>query len=100
MNTVLHIVNRSQRELESCQRLVEIVSATDAVLLIENAVYHAVSTPANMQMMNRIPASVYVLGPDLEARGLTAESIMDNITEVDYEGFADLSAEYGVSVSW
>jgi tRNA 2-thiouridine synthesizing protein B len=32
----------------------------------------------------------YVLGPDLKARGLSEENVMDCIEVVDYDGFVDL----------
>ena len=33
---------------------------------------------------------LYVLGPDLKARGLSEENVMDCIEVVDYDGFVDL----------
>ena len=36
----------------------------------------------------------YVLGPDLEARGLSENDVLDCIEVVDYDGFVDLVVEH------
>jgi tRNA 2-thiouridine synthesizing protein B len=100
MKTILYIINLTQTAEESGLVLNQIVSVTDAVILIENAVYNAVLTPANRRLFNQLPETVYVLKPDLKARGLDGKPLIDKITVVDYEGFVDLSAQYDVSVSW
>jgi tRNA 2-thiouridine synthesizing protein B len=43
---------------------------------------------------------LYVLGPDLKARGLAAERIIDGIQVVDYGGFVDLTTEHDTVQSW
>ena len=42
----------------------------------------------------------YVLGPDLKARGLSEDNIVDGITVVDYSGFVDLATEHDTVQSW
>jgi tRNA 2-thiouridine synthesizing protein B len=44
--------------------------------------------------------SVYVLGEDLHARGLTDDKVIDGITVVDYKGFVDLTAKNDKVQSW
>jgi tRNA 2-thiouridine synthesizing protein B len=43
---------------------------------------------------------LFVLGPDLLARGLTEERIIDGINVVDYAGFVDLAAEHDKVQAW
>jgi tRNA 2-thiouridine synthesizing protein B len=41
-----------------------------------------------------------VLGPDLAARGLSEERVIDGISVVDYAGFVDLAAENDKVQAW
>lgn len=99
---MLHIVNKSSLErnsLDSCLR----VAQAGAVLLIEDAVYAATrGNGAEKKLGETVAAGklkVYVLAPDLEARGM-ADRIMEGVTAVDYGGFVDLVAEHKTSQSW
>ena len=98
---MLHIVNKSplqSRALESCLRTAQ---EGHSVLLIEDAVYAA--TPAGAQDAGLADAlkrlKVYVLMPDLEARGMAARRLAD-IEPVDYRGFVDLVAGHSTTQSW
>jgi tRNA 2-thiouridine synthesizing protein B len=42
----------------------------------------------------------YVLGPDLAARGMTEDQLIDGIKVVDYEGFVDLTTEHENVQAW
>jgi tRNA 2-thiouridine synthesizing protein B len=44
--------------------------------------------------------SFYALGPDLEARGISKDKLIDGIKVVDYGGFVDLVAEHSSSQAW
>ncbi|HJV70585.1 sulfurtransferase complex subunit TusB [Ideonella sp.] len=96
---MLHIVNKSPlqtRTLESCLRLAQ---PGQALLLTEDAVYAA--TRAGSAALGPAAAAlkVYVLQPDLDARGMTA-ALAEGITPVDYAGFVDLVAEHPRNQSW
>jgi tRNA 2-thiouridine synthesizing protein B len=43
---------------------------------------------------------LYVLQPDLAARGFADVSLLDSIKQVDYKGFVDLVTEYDLVHSW
>ena len=97
---MLHIVNKSPLErnaLDSC------LSAAQggALLLTEDAVYAATRGNAAAGKITAAMAGmkVYVLGPDLDARGMT-DRLLDGVTSVDYGGFVDLVAEYPTNQSW
>jgi len=98
---MLHIVNKSpesHRGLTSCLR---VARDGDSVLLIEDAVYAA--TPALSQRCGLAQAQprlkLFVLQPDLEARGLAARRV-PAIEPVDYGGFVDLVAAHPTTQSW
>ena len=90
--TVLHTSNRSPlqtRDLESCLRLSR---PGCAVLLLEDAVYGALQgsvVAARVAEASR-DRRIYVLGPDLAARGFTPQQVVAGVEVVDYGGFVDL----------
>ena len=45
-------------------------------------------------------ATVYVLGPDLAARGMSEDRVIDGIQVVDYSGFVDLTTKHDTCQSW
>ncbi|TXT24349.1 MAG: tRNA 2-thiouridine synthesizing protein B [Gallionellaceae bacterium] len=97
---MLHIINKSplcHNALESCLRTV----GSGDILLIEDAVYAATKGNAMEDRMRAAAGQikVYVLLPDLEARGL-ADRIIDGIASVDYGGFVDLVAANKNCQSW
>ncbi|GMV03697.1 MAG: sulfurtransferase complex subunit TusB [Burkholderiaceae bacterium] len=97
---MLHIVNKSPTDgnaLDSALRL----SADGALLLIEDAVYAATrGNPAEARIRDALGRlKVYVLAPDLEARGM-ADRLSEGVTAVDYGGFVDLVAEHPNCQSW
>lgn len=97
---MLHIVNKSPEghgALASCLRLAR---EGDAVLLIEDAVYAATrALCAASGLAGAQPRlKVYVLQPDLEARGVAAHREPD-IEPVDYGGFVELAAAH-TTQSW
>lgn len=97
---MLHIINKSSltnSALDNCLR----VAQRGDILLIEDAVYAATTGNAFegkiREAMGRF--KVYVLQPDLEARGL-ADRIIADVTPVDYGGFVDLTAANKNCQSW
>jgi tRNA 2-thiouridine synthesizing protein B len=100
--SVLHIVNKSpfdRPSLDSCLRL---ALAGSAILLIEDGVY-AVQKKSSaaarvQQAMEKHP--VYALQPDLQARGVSQDSLIEGIELIDYDGFVKLTTEYDKSQSW
>ena len=89
---ILHTINKSPFEKNSLDTCLRIAAEGSSVLLIEDGVYGAMDgTSLNGKVVdasNRL--QFYVLGPDLQARGLSEENVMDCIEVVDYDGFVDL----------
>jgi tRNA 2-thiouridine synthesizing protein B len=100
--TMLHTVNKSPFErntLDSCLRLAKKGSV---ILFIEDGVYAALS---NTEMAGKISARMddlnfYVLGPDVDVRGLSETPIIEGINIVDYSGFVQLAADHSTVQSW
>jgi tRNA 2-thiouridine synthesizing protein B len=97
---MLHIINKSplsSSTLESCLRVV----AAGDILLTEDAVYAATTGNAFegklREAMGR--CKVYVLQPDLDARGL-GDRLMAGVTSVDHGGFVDLAISNNSCQSW
>ena len=100
--SLLHTVNKSPFErnaLQSCLRLAE---DGHAVLLIEDAVVAALNGTEHSKALEDSTErlSVYVLGPDLDARGLPRDRIIDGVEIVDYNRFVALACEHDSVQSW
>ncbi len=82
--------------METCARFVQ---SGDPVLFLEDGVYSVAKNTRVNDLVGKLveESDVYVLSPDLEARGI--EQIMENVKEIDYEGFVDLVEKHQVN-SW
>lgn len=98
---MLNIVNKSPLERNAFDSCLRLASKGSAVLLIEDAVYAATKgTAAGTKLQSAMAdLKVYVLAPDLEARGL-AGRVLEGVNLVDYGGFVDLVAEHNTCQSW
>ncbi len=99
---MLHTVNKSPFETSTLLSCLRHAREGDAVLLIEDGVYGALkgTTVAGEIWPRKGQLAFYVLGPDLEARGLDKSRLIDGFKVVDYGGFVDLVAEHDVTQSW
>ncbi len=88
----LHTVNKSPFERDALGSCLTFSVAGSSILLIEDGVYAAMKGTA---VADRVKAAladkkVYALGPDLKARGVKEDRVIDGIEIVDYAGFVDL----------
>ena len=85
--------------MDSCLRL---ALPGSAILLIEDGVYAArkPSSAADKLLQALENHPLYALQADLQARGLAAESLVDGVQLVDYDGFVKLTTEYDRTQSW
>ncbi len=100
--SILHLINKSPTDRYAFDTCFRMASPGDSILLIEDGVYAAL---ANAEFANNISSrlddfSFFVLGPDVDARGLGDTPLIENIAVVDYEGFVDLVTENEVTQSW
>ena len=88
---MLHTVNKSPFEknsLETCLRLIQ----DNSTLKSTNIEEKIINAQTNIKL--------YVLGPDLKARGLDKNSLITNIEIIDYKGFVKLVAENEKIQNW
>jgi tRNA 2-thiouridine synthesizing protein B len=97
---MLHIVNKSPLEKTTLDTVLRL-ARSGALLLIEDAVYAATRGNAAeaklREAMRRL--KVFVLEPDLQARGV-ADRVIEGVQTVDYGGFVDLVVEHPNCQSW
>jgi tRNA 2-thiouridine synthesizing protein B len=100
--SILHTVNKSPFERNSLESCLKFANQGDTLLLIEDGVYAAVkNTSAEAQLKTALDKqSICVLGPDLAARGFSADRVIEGVKVVDYAGFVDLAAENDKVQSW
>ena len=99
---MLHTINKSPFEkttLDSCLRFAQ---EGASILLLEDGVYAAMRGIAAESKMITAGSrhKIYVLGPDLKARGLAVEDVIEGIELVDYGGFVDLTVSHDNVQSW
>jgi len=100
--STLNIVNKSPFEKHSLDQCISRISNGDGLLLIEDAVVAAVSGTAMQKKLADTAKSspLYVLQPDLEARGFEAGNLIEGCKAVDYKGFVSLVTEHDRVHSW
>ena len=97
---MLHIINKSPLTNGSLDSCLNTATGGD-IILIEDAVY-AATRGTSVEAKLRAAAGkfkVYVLMPDLEARGL-GDRLIDGVSPVDYGGFVDLTSSNKTCQSW
>ena len=99
---MLHTVNRSPFEKSSLESALRLAKPGSALLLLEDAVYAAVTGTVLEERMREAARRlrVHVLGPDLQARGLEEGALIEGIGVVDYRGFVDLAVENDKVQAW
>jgi sulfur relay protein TusB/DsrH len=73
------------------------------VVLLHDAVIGTTrpdSMPQSLKDLLALPTTVFVLAPDLEARGLDAGVLPDEIRPLQYDDLVDLLAEVSKVHSW
>lgn len=99
---MLHLVNKSPFERSNLQACLKRAAPGSAILLIEDAVYGALSGTAVSDLLagaaNAI--DIFVLQPDLTVRGLDASQVIQGVKPIDYDGFVELTVERGTVQSW
>jgi tRNA 2-thiouridine synthesizing protein B len=99
--STLHTVNKSPFEKRSLESCLGYAQPGSSVLLYEDAVYGAIKgTGIADKMSNAAGVKFFVMGPDLKARGVSDDKLLDGIEIVDYAGFVKLAAENDRVQAW
>ena len=99
---MLHTVNKSPFERRTLDTALRHAIKGAGILLIEDGVYAAFDGTV---VADKVKAAlsdhkIYVLGPDVEARGMSKHHVIDGLEVVDYGGFVDLVTEYDKVQAW
>jgi tRNA 2-thiouridine synthesizing protein B len=88
----LHTVNKSPFDKNALDSCLKFAQPGSAILLTEDGVYGAVKgTAAETKIRDALAKhKVYALGPDLRARGMAEDRVIEGVGLVDYAGFVDL----------
>jgi tRNA 2-thiouridine synthesizing protein B len=95
---MLHLVNKSPYDGSGLNTAATIMKNDDALLLIEDGVYGAIKAGKAASLIEG--RTVSVLGPDLAARGISEDKLLDGVTVIDYAGFVDLVVANDKVQSW
>lgn len=100
--SLLHTVNKSPFERDSLATCLRLAKPGAAVLLFEDGVYGAMKGTALEQRTREALSSIslYVLGPDLEARGVAYDRVIDGVKIIDYAGFVELAVRHDNVQAW
>ncbi|MCI0505679.1 MAG: sulfurtransferase complex subunit TusB [Gammaproteobacteria bacterium] len=99
---LLHTVNKSPFEKNALESCIRLALKGSSILLMEDGVYGAVKGTAKSSLVAGAKGkiAVYVLGPDLDARGVSKDKLIDGVKVVDYGGFVDLVAQHSATQAW
>jgi tRNA 2-thiouridine synthesizing protein B len=97
---MLNIINKSPLSSVTLDTCLNTATGGD-ILLIEDAVYAATKGNAAEAKLKAAMGKfkIYVLMPDLEARGL-GDRLIEGVSPVDYGGFVDLTSNNKTCQSW
>lgn len=100
--STLHTINKSPFDRGSLQTCVRLASKGNAILLLEDGVYGAIKGSNVSELVQNALSNltIYVLGPDMKARGVDESKLIDGIKIVDYKGFVDLTVENDKVSAW
>jgi tRNA 2-thiouridine synthesizing protein B len=100
--SMLHTINKSPFERGSLETCLRLAKPGAAVLLIEDGVYAALADTAKSSLVegHKDDLKFYVLGVDLDARGLSEQPMIEGVETVDYGGFVDLVTAHDAVHSW
>jgi tRNA 2-thiouridine synthesizing protein B len=100
--STLHTVNKSPFERSALISALNHLRPGDALLMLEDGVVGARKGSAFAGLFESAAkgCGIYVLGPDLVARGMGEKDVIQGARLVDYGGFVDLVAGHHRTQAW
>lgn len=94
---MLFTLNKSPFTTKNFESVLGYITADTPILLYEDGVYAATVGSSVEDSLKKIlkDSKVYVLGPDLSARGI--ENTVEGVEVVDYTGFVELVEKHNVA---
>ncbi len=100
--STLHTVNKSPFMTQSLVSCLNHCKEGDAILMIEDGIYGGLAqgqmAPLVQEMGKKV--SLYVLQPDVTARGVDTARLLEEVEAVDYSGFVDLVTKHDRTQAW
>ena len=100
--STLHTVNKSPFMTQSLVSCLNHCKDGDAILMIEDGIYGGLAqgqmAPLVQEMGKKV--SLYVLAPDVTARGVDTAKLLETVEAVDYTGFVDLVTKHDRTQAW
>ena len=98
---MLHTINKSPFEKTSFEACLNHANTGSSILMIEDGVYGAMKGSAFSEKVAAAnDVALYILGPDMQARGISEDRLIDGVKVVDYAGFVDLVTEHDKVQAW
>ncbi|MEE9448208.1 MAG: sulfurtransferase complex subunit TusB [Arenicellales bacterium] len=98
---MLHTVNKSPYSSDSLKTCAGYLRAGDALIFIEDGVYGAMKGGASDALVSGMgDTKIYALGPDLKARGIGGDKLIDGVEVVGFDGFVELVAASDKVQNW
>ena len=99
---ILHTVNKSPFEKVSLESCLGFAKPNDAILLYEDGVYAVLKGTRMESTITKAleQFKIYVLVPDVEARGMRKDRIIAGVQPIDYGGFVDLVTQHNPIQAW
>lgn len=100
--STLNIINKSPFEKRTLDQCLKRIGEGDSVLFIEDATISAVSgtSYSNQLLAASKQSPLYVLQPDLQARGFASAALLEPVKSIDYAGFVELVVAHDRVHSW
>jgi len=99
---MLHTINKSPFERNSLDTCLRLAKPGSDLLFVEDGVYAVTVGTAVQDNVKKATEEhvLYALGPDLAARGITEDQVIDGVNIVDYGDFVDLAAKNDRVQAW
>ncbi len=100
--STLHTVNKSPFATQALLSCLNHCKDGDAVLMIEDGIYGGMagSGLSDIVAEKGKTVSLFVLSPDMAARGVDASRLIAGVEGTDYAGFVDLVAKHDRTQNW
>ena len=99
---MLHTINKSPFERNSLDTCLRLARPGSDLLFLEDGVYAVALGTAIQEKVKKAAKEhvLHALGPDLAARGITEDQVIDGVKIVDYGDFVDLAAKNDRVQAW
>ncbi len=100
--STLHTINKSPFSNTSLSSCIKICSKNDAILLLEDGVFGALTSAPDAEQLQQLIDSgtrIFAITDDVKARGLS-NKLLPAIELIDYNSFVQLTIEHRCVQSW